>query len=92
MARIYQAATMGEANLRVALVDSRGEADLLVFRVSSWGMAAGDALWFITRSRQDATASVFFSSPGFADVTVCFVSSRHEAGWQRPSRFQGRLG
>jgi hypothetical protein len=92
MARIYQAATMGEANVRVALVDSRGEADLLVCRMGSWGAAHGDALWFITRNRQDATASVFFTGPGFADLKVCFVDSKSAAGWQRPSRYRGRLG
>lgn len=92
MARVYQAASMGEANVRVALVDSRGEADLLACRVGSWGMAAGDALWFITRNRQDASVSVFFTSPGFAELKVCFVDSRSEAGWQRPHRLRGRLG
>ena len=48
MARIYQAETMGEADLRVALVTDRGRADLLVNRVGSYGLAVGDALWFIT--------------------------------------------
>lgn len=92
MARIYQAATIGEADLKVAIVDSRGEADLLACRVGSWGMASGDALWFITRNRQDATACVFFTSQGFADLKICFVNGKNEAGWQRPSRFRGRLG
>ena len=89
MARIYQAASMGEAHMRVAIVDNRGEADLLVYRVNSWGMAYGDHLWFITRNKQDATAWVFFTSPGFAQIKICFVDNRSEAGWQRPSRFQG---
>lgn len=92
MARIYQAATMGEADVRVAIVDNRGEADLLAWRAGSWGMAHGDALWFITRNRQDATACVFFTSQGFADLKVCFVNGKNEAGWQRPNRFRGRLG
>lgn len=92
MARIYQAATMGEAHVRVAIVESRGDADLLVYRASSWGMAHGDAHWFITRDKQDATAWVFFTSRGFADVQVCFVNNRGEAGWQQPSRFRGRFG
>jgi hypothetical protein len=92
MARIYQAATMGEADVRVAIVGERGAADLLVCRVGSWGMAQGDALWFITRNRQDATASVFFTSQGLAELKVCFVTSQAEAGWQRPGRFRGRFG
>jgi hypothetical protein len=92
MARIYQTSLMGEAHIRVALVHDRGEADLLVHRVSSWGLAHGDARWFITRDKQDATAWVFFTSRGFAQVNICFVDTLGEAGWQRPSRYRGRFG
>ncbi|MDQ1812081.1 DUF6150 family protein [Massilia sp. CCM 9210] len=92
MARIYQSATMGDADVLVAIVDAQGMADLLVHRVSSWGLAHGDARWFITRDRQDATAVVHFTSPGFAQVNVCFVASYGEAGWQTDSKFRGRFG
>ncbi|MFZ3183989.1 MAG: DUF6150 family protein [Pseudomonas sp.] len=91
MARIYQTATMGEAHLRVAIVANRGMADLLVNRVSSFGLAAGDGLWFITRDKQEATALVFFTSIGMAEVKICFVDSYAEAGWQHPSRYEGRF-
>lgn len=90
MARIYQAGSMGEAHVRVAFV-SRGDADLLVHRVSSWGSAKGDALWFITRDRQDATCWIYAVSQGMADVKICFVDSYGEAGWQKESRFKGRF-
>ena len=83
---------MGEAHIRVALVLARGEADLLVHRVGSWGLARGDDRWFITRDKQDATAWVFFTSPGFAQVNICFVDSYSEAGWQRASKYRGRFG
>lgn len=92
MARIYQTSVMGEAHVRVAIVDNRGAADLLVHRVGSWGLAHGDDLWFITRNKQDATAWIFFTSQGFAQLNICFVDSWGEAGWQRPHRFRGRLG
>lgn len=92
MARIYQTTSMGEAHVRVAIVDNRGEADLLVYRASSWGTAYGDACWHITRNKQDATVWVFFTSRGFAQLKICFVDNRGEAGWLRPSRFQGRFG
>lgn len=82
---------MGEAHIRVALVE-RGQADLLVYRANSWGTASGDARWFITRDKQDATAWVYFTSIGFANVKVCFVDAQGEAGWQRDSRFRGRFG
>ncbi|MCM2565224.1 MULTISPECIES: DUF6150 family protein [Janthinobacterium] len=90
MARIYQTNNMGEADVRVAIVQ-RGNADLLVQRVSSWGLAHGDAHWFLTRERQDASASVYFTSQGFAQLTICFVDHPGEAGWARPHRFKGCL-
>ena len=82
---------MGEAKIRVALVMDRGAADLLVHRVSSWGMASGDALWFITPNQQDATAWVFFTSIGMAEVKIFFVDNYGEAGWQKPHPYQGRF-
>jgi hypothetical protein len=62
----------------------RGSADLLVHRVSSWGLASGDARWYITRDRQAATALIYFTSQGMAQLKVCFVDSIGEAGWQVP--------
>ena len=92
MAKVFQTATLGSAHFRVAIVNDRGRADLLVHRVSSFGMAAGDARWFITRDQQMATAWVYFCSPGMADFNICFVDNYSEAGWQKPSPFKGRLG
>jgi hypothetical protein len=92
MARVYQTSSMGEAQIRVALVNERGRADLLVHKVGSWGLARGDALWFITKDKQDATVWLFFTSPGMAEVRVCFVDSYGEAGWQKTHRYQGRFG
>lgn len=95
MARIYQTTNMGEAKLRVALV-SQGEADLLVHRVSSWGLAHGDALWYITRDKQEATAWLYFTSVGMAQIKICFVDSYGSAGWQDRGqdalRYRHRLG
>lgn len=57
------------------------------------GLARGDALWFITRDRSDATAWVYFCSIGMAQVRVCFVDSYGEAGWQDPKHaYRGRFG
>lgn len=78
--RVYQASTMGEAHVRVAIVGNRGEADALVHRVSSWGMASGSYRWYITRDRQDADIWIYFTSPGFAQCKVMFVDSLGEAG------------
>ncbi|HEU4576831.1 MAG TPA: DUF6150 family protein [Polyangiaceae bacterium] len=92
MARVFQTQTFGDAQLKVALVSTLGMADLAVCRVGSWGMARGDALWFITRHLEQATVRVMFCSPGAADLNVCFVATPGLAGWQRDSRWQGRLG
>jgi hypothetical protein len=92
MARIFQTSSMGEAHILVTIVPDRGMADLLVYRVSSWGLAHGDARWFITRSKQDASALVHFTTPGFAQVRIHFVHSAGEAGWQKPSIYRGRFG
>jgi hypothetical protein len=92
MARIFQVATLGEAHIRVCLVGDRGEADLLVYRVSSLGLAHGDPLWFVTKDKQSATCWVFFTSPGMAEVKVYFVANRSEAGWQKEHRLRGKFG
>jgi hypothetical protein len=92
MARVYQTALLGEAQVRVAIVRARGEADLLVHRVDSWGLARGDGLWFITRDKQDATVWIHLCSLGMSEVRVCFVDNYSEAGWVRPHRHKGRFG
>lgn len=92
MARIYQTPVMGEAHLRVAIVNDRGQADLLVHQEDSWGLAHGDERWYVTRDKQDATVWVFFTSQGMAQLNICFVDNRSEAGWQKPSRYRGDFG
>lgn len=91
MARIYKTADLGEAHVRVALVQARGEADLLVQRVHSWGLAIGDERWFITGDKQAASTWVYFCSVGMAEVKICFVDHDFEAGWQKPSRYKNRF-
>lgn len=92
MARIFQAESMGEAHIRVALVSERGQADLLVYRVSSRGLAIGDARWFMTRDKQDANCWIYYCSMGMAHIKICFVDTPGEAGWQKESLYKGRFG
>lgn len=92
MAIIFQTPSMGEAHIRVAIVSERGQADLLVHRASSRGLANGDARWYITREKQDATCWVFFTAIGMAQVKICFVNNFGEAGWQKQHQYQGRFG
>jgi hypothetical protein len=90
--RVYQTTIMGEATVRAAVVTDRSKADLLVHRVSSWGLAKGDAYWYITRDKQEASVWVYFCSEGVASLNICFVDSYAEAGWQRRHHLKGRLG
>lgn len=91
MASVYEEQSMGMANLRIALVHDRGRADLLACRVYSYGAAVGESLWFMTTSRQSADVIAFFCSEGFAQLKVCFVPTRGEAGWVQPHPLRGRL-
>ena len=81
MTRVYQSPTMGDAHVRVALVRDIGQADLLVHRVGSWGLARGPARWYITRNKQDADLYIYMCTLGMEDVRVCFVSTYGQAGW-----------
>jgi len=80
------------ADIRAALVDRPGEADLCVKRVSSRGLAHDDALWYICRHRQDAQVCVYFCSRGMAEVKICFVNNYSMTGWKNKHRLRGRFG
>ena len=92
MARVYQTYNMGEAQVRAAIVNHPGQADLCVLRVDSWGLAAGDTLWYITRDKQQASVWVYFGSIGECQLRVCFVDNYTLAGWQRVHPLKGRFG
>jgi hypothetical protein len=83
---------MGEARIRAALVDDPGQADLCVHRVHSWGEAHGDALWYLTRDKQEADTWVYFGSIGMSEIKVCFVDNYSQAGWQRRHPLRGAFG
>ena len=83
MTRVFQTNAMGEAHVRIALV-SKGEADLLVHRVDSWGLALGAGRWFFTRDKQEASVWVFVGTPEMAQLRVCFVELIGESGWVKP--------
>ena len=92
MARVFQTHAIGMAQIRAALVNQPGEADLCVYRVGSRGLAHGDAYWYICRDRGEATVCVYFTSRGMAQVKICFVADRGQAGWNTKHRLKGRFG
>ena len=57
----------------------------------SWGLADGDARWYICTNRQDAQVCVWFGSRGMAEVKICFVSDYTQAGWKTAHRLRGRF-
>ena len=82
---------MGEAHIRVAIVTAE-DADLLVYRVAAWGLAVGDASWFMTSEKSGATCWIFFTSSGFAHVKISFVDNAAQAGWRNKNhKFVGRF-
>lgn len=84
MPSVFFSPTMGDADLRIALVPERGFADLWMCQVDSPGLAYRDAYWFVTTDRQMATTVVHLCSPGMAQLLVCRVPTRGEAGWRLP--------
>ena len=91
MARIFVTDMMGEADILVAIVEEQGFADLLVHRVATRGLAAGDDRWYMTDTRGDATCLIYLCSLGMSQLTVCMVDSYGAAGWVRRHRLCGRL-
>ena len=89
VARVYQTWSMGEAKVRAALVGEPGQADLCVHRVHSWGEARGDAIWYLTRDKQEADTWIYFGSIGMSQIKVCFVDDYSQAGWQRRHPLRG---
>ncbi len=88
---IYQTFSQGDADFRTAIVHESGRADLLVYLVTSRGWANGEGNWFITRNYEEKSLKLYFGDIGQAQFTVCFVTARSRAGWQRAHRLRGRL-
>lgn len=77
---VYRTATMGDADLRVALTTSIGKADVAFYRVKSRGLATGPYLVFFTSRKADADESWILTSPSVAQCLIVFVDSIGEAG------------
>lgn len=92
MANVFQTSTLGEANLRVAIVDTPGMADLWVHKVATMGLACGDALWFMTETKGEAKVWVYYCSIGMSQLKVCFVPTKGMAGWQNEHPLNDKIG
>lgn len=88
MTCVYQCSHMGQSHVRVAVVPSRGDADLLVHRVHNRGLATRGWFWYVTAEPAEAQVWVYFCTVGMADLKVCFVETFGEAGWMREHRLK----
>ncbi len=91
MTMIFQSQDAGMADIRAAIVKHQGEADLCVKRVSSRGLAHGEALWYLCKDRGDAQKAVYFTSQGMAEIKICFVKDYGATGWVTEHRLKGRF-
>ena len=82
MAVVFQTFSYADAQVRVHVTTDRGRADLWVHVVEQRGLSSGDAAWYMTANRAEASSRIYLCSRAVADLTVCFVSSRAQAGWQ----------
>lgn len=78
---IFLTNTMDEADLRIAEVQDKYAADLLVFRADSQKATEKDFFWNFASAQEDATLRVFEVAQEDADLTV-FYTSEVEAGWR----------
>lgn len=78
---IFRTNTIAEADLRIAEVQDKYAADLLVFRTEKPEAAKKDFFWHFSASPEAATLRIFEVNPEDADLTI-FYTTEHEAGWR----------
>ncbi len=91
MAKIYQTFSIGEAKYRIHISQNKLDADLWVYIVTDRGSANKNGLWYISNNKLEADIKCYFCSRGMAELIVCFVNTRGEAGWQKPHRLKNTL-
>jgi hypothetical protein len=91
MAKVYQTFNLAEAQIKVHITQNKGLADIWVYCVNNRGLAHGDAHWFVTDNKADATCRAYFCSVAMSHVIVYFTANRSEAGWQKQHKLMKRL-
>jgi hypothetical protein len=94
MAKIYATNDRYESNvIKVFLVDSQYDADLLFYKVSDrYDADNKDELWYFTDDKYDSTAKIYWVDSRYdADVLVYQVDSRYDAKWNKGNQFVGRF-
>lgn len=94
MAKIYATNDRYESNvIKVFLVDSQYDADLLFYKVSDrYDADNKDELWYFTDDKYDSTAKIYWVDSRYdANVLVYQVDSRYDAKWNKGNQFVGRF-
>lgn len=72
-----------EADLKVFLVKTITQADLLVYRVDNSIQATGDGLWYLTDIRTKAKKKIYFvNTVTKADLRIYYVDNLSQRGWR----------
>ena len=85
---VYRVKFESEANVKVLLVPDSLSADLVVYQVSSAGLAGtNNGVWYIAGFPDAVTKNIFFvSNVSDADIKVFYTSNQSAAGWINTSK------
>jgi hypothetical protein len=78
---IFRTNTIAEADLRIAEVQDKYAADILVFRTDQPEAAEKDFFWHFSATPEAAALRIFEVAQEDADLTV-FYTTEQEAGWR----------
>ena len=87
---IYSAKYKSDAQVKVFVVNSSSDADLVVYKTTYKSDADGNSgVWFFTDYSSDAKKKIFFVDySSDADLKVYFTTYKSDAGWKNSSKKQ----
>lgn len=90
---IYICKYASEADIKIFVADYKSEADLCVY-VAQYKSEAEDydQIWYFVDYASEVDAKIFYVKyKSEADLIIYFVDYKSEAGWQRQSKYRGRI-
>lgn len=88
---VFRTTTIGNADLRIAIIDDYRMADLIVRLVDSPGLATDDSTWYMSKTNVSGCMKAYFCSPGMAHISVSFTTNKELSGWTRQHPMQEKL-
>lgn len=82
---VYVTEWKSEANKKVFITDSPGDADLIVFKTDWKSDAKKDSgLWYFTEWKTEADMLIYFTDwKSEADIVICYTDWKSDAGWKK---------